>query len=427
MPPAPSPPPAPRWSLRLFRAHLLLAHLSLFAALAWTALRPEGLAGTALHPDVYACVHLVTLGCLATACVGSFHVVLPLAMATTLPADWRDWLLLTALQLVATGVASHMALGTYSGVSWSAGLLAAALLLQLGRYLGPLRRAKAPAAVRWGSGLAFVDLLLAVLLGGALAIQHLRPLLPNELLASMFAHAHLALGGFVGTLVAAVGIRLLPMFLPALPPPAPLAGLAVAGLGLGGALCGAGALWPPALDPGLWLVFAGGGVWLGSVAAMLLRRRPPRPPAAPELLPAHLLLATAVASFVVALVLGALLHAQWLGPPWWPVYGFCLLIGGFGTLVLGIGQRLMPLAVRMHAGPLSTIDAHRLPSRTAAWATAGSWLAGCAVAPFAIAGHSAAGVRIAAGLTAVAVAIDGWNLWRKRGTPPPSDMVIPRP
>ena len=95
------------WSLRLLLWHVVLAHACLLLALGWIALRPACLLASAVHPEVLACVHLVTLGYLTTSCVGAFHVVLPLAMGTSLRATFVDWFLLVALQLTATGVAAQ--------------------------------------------------------------------------------------------------------------------------------------------------------------------------------------------------------------------------------------------------------------------------------------------------------------------------------
>ena len=356
-------------------------------------------------------MHLITLGCIATTCIGVFPVVLHLAMGSKVRADWRDWFLLVSVQLAATGVASHMALGTYSGVQWSALLLLVALLLQLPRFVLPVLTAKVPFAARLGNLLAWTNLLLAVCLGGALALQHSHTILPSDPLFAVFAHAHLALGGFAGTLVAAVGLRLLPMFLPALPPPSWLALCAVLGLGGGGFVSGLGALLSGWLDIGLWLLASGAFAWLATVVVMLVRRRPPAPSSLPTMLPAHVLGLCAVLCFAASVLLGATLHLHWLAADWWSTYGALLLIGGFGSLVLGVGQRVWPLAKRMHAGHG---NAHQMPSPALAWRTAMLWAGGLLGMPFAVHGQSPLLTHLAFTLLSLAVASDTWNLLRRR-------------
>jgi uncharacterized membrane protein len=270
--------------------------------------------------------------------------------------------------------------------------------------------ARAPWSLRLGCLLAWTNLLLAVLLGGAMALQHTHPLLPVDHVQAMQGHAHLALGGFAGTLVAAVGMRLLPMFLPALPPPAPLSLAAVLGLGGGGFLCGIGVLLPCLLDAGLWTLCAGACCWLLAGIAMLVRRRPQPPSGLPRLLPAHVLTFTAMLSFAAATGLGVLLHGHVLDASWWGPYGSVLLLGGFGSLILGIGQRLVPLARRLRTG---IADAHRPGAPALAAFTAGAWLAGVLLLPVALRSADATLLRAAMVLLGAAAAADAANLLRR--------------
>ena len=88
-----------------------------------------------------------------------------------------------------------------------------------------------------------------------------------------------------------------------------------------------------------------------------------------------------------------------------------LLLGGVGSLVLGIGQRLWPLAQRLHAGEG---HAHRMPKPGLAWQTAALWTLGLLLLPFALRFGSPLGTAAAFALLTVAVAADTWNLLRKR-------------
>jgi hypothetical protein len=407
--PSPDPATVP-WSATLLRGHLIAAHACLLAAVAWMAVRPEAVLASAMHPDVLACVHLVTLGCVTTACLGAFHVVLPLTMRTAVRATAWDWSLLAITQLVAAGVAAHMWLQTYGGVGWSALLLLFALLVQLGRYARPVWRANAPRAMKLGCALAGVNLLAVVALGGGLAVHRSHPWLPHGWLQAITAHVHLALLGFVGTLLAAVGLRLLPMFLPAKPPPAWLATTAVLGLGVGGLACGVGALQGGWLHVGRALLLVGALAWFAGWLSML-RRRLPAPAHLPRRLPAHLLMATGVASAAAAAAIGTCLWAGALTTPAWPLYGSLLLLGVFVSFVLGVGQRLLPLAERLRTGHG---DPHRLPGPWLPWLAAGAWTTGIAVLAVSLHLASAAGVRTSMSLLAVAASAGLLLMLRRR-------------
>lgn len=408
---------APLWSWHLLRWHLVAAQASLFAAAVWTALRPAGVALSIFHPETLACVHLITLGAIATACVGAFHAAQAMVMRSPLRATWVDWFLFAALLLVASGVASHMALDTYSGVSWSAGLLLLALAMRLPRLCGAAWRGPGPRAAGLGSAAAWLLFAFAIVAGGLLAVQHDHPLLPIDLRLAIVAHAHLALGGFAGTLVAAVGARLLPMFLPAAPPPPWLAGGAITLLATGGATVGTSLFVDALRTPGLWLLWFGGALWLASVLTMLLRRRPPQPAEVPALLPAHALLATAGALFAEALSLGLGLLLGRLDGTHWSAYGSCLLLG-FASLIGGIGQRLVPLAARLHGG---RDNAHFPPHARLAWFAAICWTPGALLLPLALHAASASLVRWPACLLALGAAADLVLLLRSR--PTRSDLV----
>ncbi len=365
----PQPPGVP-WSPRLLRGHLIAAHGALVAALLWLAVRAEALVATALHPEVLAAVHLVTLGCLVTAALGAFHVVLPLTMRTVAPAAVWDWTLLALVQVVAAGVAAHMWLQTFGGVYWSAALLAVALLAHYVRLGRALARAAAPRAMQLGCALAWSNLLAAAALGGGIAWHRRSPWL-HDWLAAVVAHAHLALGGFAGTLLAAVGLRLLPMLLPAAPPPPAAAYAAVLGLGAGGLACGLGALAPG------WLEVGRGGLLLGALGwaagwLHMLRHRRPTPSQLPRWLPSHLWLLSGLLAGIAAVGIGVACWRQWLGPAAWSLYG-SLLLGCLVAFVVGAGQRLVPMAERLHSGHG---DAHRLRGRRLQWFAAWAWATG---------------------------------------------------
>jgi hypothetical protein len=378
----------PTRSLMLIRWHQRTAQAALLAALGWTALRPEGLVSSPFHPDTLACVHLVTIGCLATAAVGGWHAFGALILGAPLPVRAVDWFLLAALPLTAAGVASHMALGTYSGVLWSAGIAVVALLLQMWRWLPGLRHGTAPLLLRLGAGLAWGNLLLACCLGAVIALDRDRAFLPAGHFIALAGHGHLGLVGFAGTLSAVIALRLLPTLLPATPIRGPLPWLAVLGLGLGGLLMGA--VLPFAADgfAVAWLAVAGGAAFLCCWLLMLAGPRPPSPArdiAAP-------LLFCSWAAFTGAWLCAVLaLLGRLGGPAMLCTYGVLLLLGGFGSLLLGLRQRLLPAA---------------MPSRQRTRLTLAGWFSGLPVLVLATANGAQGGVRVGALFMAVAVAAD---------------------
>ncbi|MEQ1634779.1 MAG: hypothetical protein ABL997_20535, partial [Planctomycetota bacterium] len=112
--------------------HWFLARLALLFACGLALLEPAGLVGSPFQPTALACAHLFVLGFLVPSMLFAFGAAL-----STVPGphvaggDWRDVAILGSAVTAASGVAAHMALGTYSGVAWSGGLLLASLLLRV--------------------------------------------------------------------------------------------------------------------------------------------------------------------------------------------------------------------------------------------------------------------------------------------------------
>jgi hypothetical protein len=386
---------------------------------------PEGFAASPLHPTTLACAHVVVLGFLVTQIAGAFHVAAPLALRTRTRADWRDGALLVAILVAASGVASHMALGTYSGVAWSGGLLVAALALRVPGWWLDLANAPAPAPIRVGIAVAWLGLLATASLGLLLAVDRTRPFLPGGHAHALAGHAHLGAGGFVLLMVVAFGQRLLPMFLPAAPPPLWTSWTAVGGVAIGA--FGLGMTLPSAPAHAHWFAVplaAGVAAFLLQAIGMLRARKPapadqPRPDAT------LLLAATAMVALLLALVLGTALAAGIATAPGaQTAYGVLALLGCFGSLSLALGHRLLPLAgwhAAWHDQRTAAIEPPAPPRRVGTpwllWLTAVCWPLGCgtlAVAAFCMHGGSAA---IGGWLLSLAVAADLANVlrgWQRR-------------
>ena len=115
---------------------------------------------------------------------------------------------------------AHFWIGESSGMVWGALLVVATLLLVAWRLVAALRGARIGAGVKLHYWLAFVNVGAAATLGILLGLNRLRPFLRLAPLDGLFAHAHLAAMGWAMMTVFGSAYRLLPMTLPAAPPPA---------------------------------------------------------------------------------------------------------------------------------------------------------------------------------------------------------------
>lgn len=409
--PADPPPPFSPWSPRLCLWHWLLARAALVFACVLALRSPDGLVSSPFHPTTLACAHLVVLGFLATQVLGAFQLVAPLVLRVPLRAGWRAVVLLVAIALAASGVAAHMALGTYSGVAWSGGLLLAALVLVVPGWTYALAIAPAPAPIRAGAAVALLCLLLTACLGMALAADRTQAILPGGHLRALVGHAHLGSGGFVLLMVVSLGQRLLPIALPSTPPARWLCWLSVLAVAIGA--LGLGLSMPCAgWSAGVFAPVLALGVvaFLASVAVMV-RRRQSAVRDGPRLAPARLLLATAVGSLALAVLLGLMLACDGVrGPGAMTTYGVLALLGGFGSLALALGFYLVPLAGwhavrRAWPGPSGPLPRPpRLAAvRGLAWTTALAWPAG--VCGLAIASWRGDPVLATAAIGALMVAV----------------------
>jgi hypothetical protein len=242
--------------------------------------------------------------------------------------------------------------------------------------------------LRLGAGLAWGNLLFACCLGAVIALDRDRAFLPAGHYIALAGHGHLGLVGFAGTLSAVITLRLLPTLLPATPLRGALPWLAVLGLGLGGLLMGA--VLPFAADQFAvaWLAVAGGAAFLCCWLLLLAGPRPAAPPARDVAAP---LLFCSWVSFTGAWLLAVLALLGRLGSPTMLcAYGVLLLLGGFGSLLLGLRQRLLPAT----------------PSRRRRRLTLAGWFSGLPVLVLATANGDSAGVRVGALFMAVALAAD---------------------
>jgi hypothetical protein len=345
-----SPPRPPHTRLPLL--YFGLAHAALAAAFAAVALWPSSFVGFFYHPKMVAVVHLITLGWISASILGALPMILPMAFRTRFAAGRLDFLAWGAYALAVVGMVGHFWLDSPAGMVWSAGLATAALLTAGVRALAALRPSKVPREVKLHLVLAVANVALAAGLGVLLGLNKIEPFLGGFVLTNVYAHAHLAAVGWAMIMVMGAGYRLLPMLLPSAVPEGRLvllgAVLVEAGvLGLAASLLARSR----AVGPFALLAVAGIGVFLSRVLWM---RRHPRP--APKALRRPdwgvLHAVQALGWLALAAALGLALA---LSPPaaWKlrliPIYGTAGLVGFLAQIVVGVGNRLLPLYAWMRA------------------------------------------------------------------------------
>ena len=320
---------------------VLAAMLSLLGACLWMALRPELLLQFFYSPEHLALTHLVTLGFLTSLIMGVLLRVAPEALGVA-PRSRRLALAQCGLFLLgASGMVTHFALGDWIGLASAAPLVLLAALLQAFNFREVYARAARGDIVALHVAASLTHLVLAASLGlayGSLRAWGVGFGTQNiTLLARLGAHLLLAAGGWVGSMILGLQLRLLP----GASAPRPLLllrfGLYQGGL-LAGVVCLLGGL-PTGLP---WAL----GALVLAVALQLagpLAHLPRRPDQAGDVAALLLLLLAGLAALAEALDWPAdsglrlrLLHAT----------GYAVLVG-FGPLtVAATSARLFPRWVR---------------------------------------------------------------------------------
>ncbi len=365
-------------------AYLAIAHLCLLAAAALVTVHAERVTYSLFDPVTLTVVHLITLGWLTGTALGSAYFVLPAMLRIDLRCGPLDVAACVVVHVGMSGVISHLWLATYGGVAWSGATMALGFLWIGARAAAAVLRARLPRHQQVAIGGAFAAAVATAVFGVLAAHNRSAAMFGAGQLRAVAAHAHVGAIGWLGLLVVGIAHRLLPMFLPASIVVGRRSAWTVGLLCVGAlALPAAWLLAPPSSR---WPAAAALPVLLGALLFLLdvgamLRRRKPRAKGLPRRDPAMLLALTAVGSFVLAAALGTALTWFDLPPPCVPVYGVLLLLGGFGTLVLGIGQRLWPLLAWLRGfhrgvGPVRPLppppgDLVSVPQQ---WLLALSWL-----------------------------------------------------
>jgi len=329
---------------RLPVVYFALGHAALIAALLVPALDPSSIDTWFFHPRMFAVVHLVTLGWLTHSILGATYLAAPMALRADLPAGKADGWACAAVAIGASGVVAHFWIEEYSGVAYSGGLLLLAFGFLAVRVLRSLWSAGTERPVKAVVAAAYLNLLLTATYGTLLAINKQHAFLPGRHYHDVYAHAHAGLAGWGLLMVMGVGLRMLPMFLPARPPPAKSA-WALLVLVEGGVVslffCW---MFEPALVRWAALLLAAGIAWFLALVAWMLFHRVPAPPALkrPDVGMLHALQSLAYLLLAAGTGLSIAFSSR-LETGEVMVYGAFVLLGFFGQIVLGMEMRLLPM------------------------------------------------------------------------------------
>lgn len=322
------------------------AHAALAAACLAVLWSPQAVAGFFYHARMVGIVHLITLGWITFSILGAIYVVGPMALRMDLPSRRGDAVACGGAIVGLIGMIGHFWIEQFSGMAWSAAVVAAAVLFVAGRMLAAVRHAGIPRAVKLHIALACINLYLAASAGLLLAFDKVFHFLPGFVIANVFAHAHLAAVGWVTMLVAGIGYRMLPMILPSRMPSgrsiyASAALIETGVIGLFVALIvrsGWTWVWAAAIAGGL-AAFAAHVVWM-------VRSPAPKPPTAPRvdfgILHAAAAGACLAAAVVVGLILSAAPMSVWTLPAA-AAYGVLGLLGFLSQMVVAVQVRLIPM------------------------------------------------------------------------------------
>lgn len=206
---------------RLPDTHLLFvlnALLALVWATVWMWRQPELLLQYFYFGKLLALTHLVTLGFLSSMMMGVLlrlsPMLLKVAPSSKRVATAQLWFFLIG----SWGMISHFRLDEPTGMSWSAGLVLAAALLQLWNFRGLFDPPLSPSAKSlWAQrfvATSLVYFILAASLGVILALLKaygFRPVgLADDYLPNVFAHAHLAGVGWVANMIFGFQLHIVP-------------------------------------------------------------------------------------------------------------------------------------------------------------------------------------------------------------------------
>jgi hypothetical protein len=197
----------------LVRNHFVASIVSYFLLTIALVIVAPWMQGHYFQPHLLGLTHLATLGWISMVMMGALYQLVPVVLETKLRSPWLAkrtfWIFLPG----AIGVIAHTWTYTTGPGLWGSGLLAFTAFILFGANLF----ATLAQVEKWNlTGLhilaALLAMVLAALLGVALAYNLWKPYLPGDHLHYLRAHAHLAFLGWVLLVVMGVAYKLIPMF-----------------------------------------------------------------------------------------------------------------------------------------------------------------------------------------------------------------------
>lgn len=206
------PPPPPRVA-RLPIHFFVLAVVSLAAGLVATPWVVPQTIVFFYQPRVLALVHTFTLGWITAAIMGVMYRYVPALTRRPLPYPRLGMPQLVLYAIGASGIVTHFALGSWSGVWSAAGVVVVSLILFAVNMFACLASRLGRGVAETGMFVAICFLIMAAGIGFILALDKTRGFLGGNLIANLGAHADLAAIGWAALTICAVSYRMLPAFL----------------------------------------------------------------------------------------------------------------------------------------------------------------------------------------------------------------------
>jgi hypothetical protein len=358
------------------------------------------------QPRILALVHTFTIGWITAAIIGVLYRYAPALGHKPLPYPRLLAPQLILFLIGSSGVISHFALGSWSGV-WSAAIVLIASLILFAVNIVPCVWAGVGRGIaQTGVAFAVSFLLAAATLGFLLALDKSVGIIGGNLLDNLAAHANLAAIGWIAITVCALSQRMLPAFIGAMAIDFDRRRWLVYALG-GSAITLAAAL----LFAGQIIVIAAAifaalsiVVFVMSIFAMIPGRRPMPGWTAPHVAAGAGWALLAVASGLALLALGG---DSMIGAHVAVVYGAAGLLGWFGNFIIGMSYHLFPGAVAhvRSAKGWPSMKFAEIESPSGRWMIFAGYNAGLAIVSASALASQAALAEIGAALTALGTAI----------------------